>query len=82
MYKKSSDVTLMKDDDKYYVLSEDGVFEINEVGARILYLCDGTNTIDRIVEKISTHFNASEQVVKEDVYSYTEALSKANIIIR
>lgn len=80
MYKKKMGVLLDKINGKYYAVSEYTAFELNEVGARILDLCNGENDEITIAEKISKHYNQNMDVVMKDVISYISILLSNNLI--
>lgn len=80
IYKKEVGVLLDKVDEKFYVLYNYSVFEVNEVGARIIDLCNGKNSIDEITEKLAKHFQKEYEIVYSDVMAYIDSLKENRIV--
>ena len=57
-----------------------GVITFNEVGAEVLNLLDGTNSVEDIVAKISSDYNAPVEIVKADIEKLIEKMKKHNLI--
>lgn len=73
-YKKNIGVLLDRYEGKFYAVYDYQVFELNEVGARVLELCNGKNEMSDISRKISDHYKVDESMVKEDVGQYIKML--------
>lgn len=82
IYKKEIGVLLDRVDGKFYVVFKYTVFEVNEVGARIIDLCNSKNNISDITEKLSKHFQMEYKDVYSDVISYIDSLKENKILIR
>ncbi len=54
---------------------------LNEVGARIFELADGTHTINEIVQIISDEYDAPAQQIEGDVLEFVHKLVKQQILI-
>ena len=54
---------------------------LNETAGKIWELSDGEHTVTEIAEEICKEFDASADVVKEDVLHTLEGLSKVGVII-
>ncbi|MBO5332849.1 MAG: PqqD family protein [Clostridia bacterium] len=57
-----------------------GVITFNEVGAEVFNLLDGTNSVEDIVAKISSDYNAPVEIVKADIEKLIEKMKKHNLI--
>ena len=79
-FKKKMGLLVSKVDGKFYVCYDYEVFEINEVGARIIELCDGKNCISDISEKLSKKFDVDKAIVEKDVENYITLLLSTGII--
>jgi hypothetical protein len=53
---------------------------LNETAGKIWELSDGTHTVEDIAEEICKEFEASVDIVKEDVLHTLEGLSKVGVI--
>ncbi|MBR5247185.1 MAG: PqqD family protein [Clostridia bacterium] len=61
-------------------LNFNGVITFNDVGAEVFTLLDGNNSVEDIVAKISSDYNAPVEVVKADVEKLIEKMKKHNLI--
>lgn len=61
-------------------LSFNGVITFNSVGAEIFNLLDGTNSPEKIVEKIANDYNVDAGIVKRDFDALVEKLRKHNLL--
>lgn len=70
-------------DEETVVLSPSGsAIILNEVGAVVLELCDGTRTVDQVVAFLCESLKgANEQQVRSDVTSFVGALSEAGCLV-
>ena len=55
-------------------------FGLNDVGARIWELCDGTRTVSEIVASISDEYDAPEEVIRSDVQELLGTLSAEQLL--
>lgn len=68
-------------DEAVIVLPTKGQVKVlNEVGARIWSLIDGTRTVKEIVSIINTEFAVSEEEAKNDTRVFLEQLAEREII--
>lgn len=79
-FKKVLGVMIYKEGEQFAVVKNKDVYFINEVGARILELCDGINCLDDIVNKISKYYKMDDIQVKNDVSTYTQQLIDMQLI--
>lgn len=73
-YKKKIDLIVTNIEGKIYLGYEYDIYEINEISARILALCNGKNTINDIVDKISNKYCMDKNIVEEDVKKFLHDL--------
>lgn len=55
---------------KNVILYPEGLVELNESSAEILKLCDGTRTLNRIVEKLERKFETAG--LRDDIVEFLE----------
>lgn len=79
-YKKQMGLLLDKVDGKYYAITDFMAFELNEVGARILDLCNGENDLSAIAKKLAYHYGQDIETVSNHVSTYIEMLLSNNLI--
>lgn len=80
VYAKQNGVLLEKEDGKFYIVFNYSVYEVNEIGARILDLCSGSRTVSDIAMKLSDKFNVNYDNVLKDVEAYVDMLKEKSII--
>ena len=56
------------------------IFNLNLVGSKILELIENGETESNIVNVISREFNASREVVRNDVRQFIESLEKRKLV--
>ncbi|MBE5891576.1 MAG: PqqD family protein [Lachnospiraceae bacterium] len=80
IYRKNMEITLEKLDGKFYIAYDYSAYEVNEVGARIIDLCNGQNSVSDIADKLSKHFNVEYEKVLNDVISYITILTDKSFV--
>jgi hypothetical protein len=55
-------------------------FALNEVGARVWELCDGTRDVDTIVEVVTAEYDAEATAVRADVIELLEQLAAERLL--
>jgi hypothetical protein len=55
-------------------------FSLNDVGARIWELCDGTRTVGEIVASICEDYDAPEEVIRADVQELLGILTAEQLL--
>ncbi|MGW7074678.1 PqqD family protein [Streptomyces sp. NPDC054866] len=55
-------------------------YELDDIGARVWTHCDGRNSVDQIVDIISTEYEVSREVVLADVNAFVKSLLKAGLL--
>ena len=61
-------------------MSFNGVITFNDVGAEVFNLLDGNHSLEDIVVKISTDYDAPVEVVRADIEKLIEKMRKHNLI--
>jgi len=56
-----------QEEGKYYIFDNRSAFSVNEIGARIFELCDGSNNIQSICEKLMTIYDIDFETLRNDV---------------
>ncbi|MBR5202606.1 MAG: PqqD family protein [Clostridia bacterium] len=57
-----------------------GVMTFNSVGAEIFNMLDGTNSVEEIVKKIASDYNAPIETVKTDVEKLINKMREHNLL--
>lgn len=65
---------------KPMLLYPEGVVMLNETGAAIMRLCDGTRTLADIVATLAQRYAVSTEVLQQEVHEYLLSLHKRSII--
>ena len=58
----------------------DSIYTLNEVGATIWELIDGTTTVDEIVSAVAREFEVGPDQAKTDVLEFVTSLAEAGLI--
>jgi hypothetical protein len=76
-------VLLERVDDETVLLDlESGLyFSLNDVGARIWELCDGSRTVDDIVTVICDEYDAPRDVIAADVHELLDGLAGQQLLV-
>lgn len=82
IYKKQLGVMIDKIDGKFYILNNCIVFEVNEVAARIIDLCNGNTSISEISKKLASHFHCEYERIYTDVIGFVEILENNELIAK
>jgi hypothetical protein len=61
-------------------VEEGSYFALNEVGARVWELCDGTRDVDQIQGIIGAEFDAPLDVIERDVRGLLEDLAEDHLV--
>lgn len=56
-------------------------YSLDEVGCRIWELCDGTRTVDQIVDTLAAEYEAPEETLRQDAVELLEHLRKGKLIV-
>jgi hypothetical protein len=62
-------------------LDDGSYFSLNEVGAHVWNLCDGTRTLAQVVEDVCTEFDATPEEVTPDVLSLVDDLASEKLLV-
>ncbi|MCQ4344212.1 MAG: PqqD family protein [Sulfolobales archaeon] len=80
--KRGKVVDVLEDQDSYVIqLDENKIFQVASIAYYIWEMCDGTKTVQEIVDEISKAANLSEAEVSGPVTQILEELSKAELIV-
>lgn len=69
-YKKTLGTILAKNEGKFYIIRGRELFNVNEVGARIFELCNGIDTSDDMVDKLSKFYETDKSKVNSEINSF------------
>jgi coenzyme PQQ biosynthesis protein PqqD len=72
--KASNDFLLFNMDDGNY-------YSLNEVGSRIWELCDGTHSIEQIIDALAQEYDEDKDVLAEDVVEFLERFQSDKLIV-
>ena len=62
-------------------LDDGSYFSLNEVGAHVWSLCDGSRTLAQVVEGVCAEFDATPDEVTPDVLALVEDLSSEKLLV-
>lgn len=62
-------------------LEDGGYYALDEVGARIWELCDGTRAVAEIVDILCAEFDAPEAIVRADVLEFIGDLRRERLLV-
>ena len=62
-------------------LDEGTYFSLNDVGAVVWEMCDGTHTLAEVVEAVCAEFDAPPDVVTSDVVALVEELASERLVV-
>ncbi|MCQ4335386.1 MAG: PqqD family protein [Sulfolobaceae archaeon] len=80
--KRGKVVDVLEDQDSYVIqLDENKIFQVASIAYYVWEMCDGTKTVQDIVDEISRAANLSEAEVSGPVTQILEELSKAELIV-
>jgi hypothetical protein len=80
--KRGKVVDVLEDQDSYVIqLDENRIFQVASIAYYVWEMCDGTKTVQDIVDEISKAANLSEAEVSGPVTQILEELSKAELIV-
>jgi hypothetical protein len=61
---------------------EDGnYYSLNEIGGRIWELCDGNHSVSQVIAALAVEYDASEQVLEQDVLELLQDFRKGKLIV-
>lgn len=61
-------------------LNFNGIMTFNSVGADVFNMLDGTNSVDKIVEKIANDYGVELERVKTDVENLIKKMKEHNLL--
>lgn len=61
-------------------LDINGIITFNEIGAEVFKMLDGTNTVEKIVNKIASDYDVSYETVETDVIKLIEKMRNCGLI--
>ena len=64
----------------YYIFDRKSAVSVNEIGARIFELCDGSHTMSDICEKVLTKYDVGIDELKADINEFIEMMLENNIV--
>jgi coenzyme PQQ biosynthesis protein PqqD len=62
-------------------LEDGGYYALDDVGARIWELCDGSRAVGQIVDILSSEFDAPEAIVRADVLEFIDDLRRERLLV-
>ena len=62
-------------------VDDGGYYAIDEVGATIWALCDGSNAVSDIVVKLALEFDAPEATIRSDVVEFIQDLRRERLLV-
>ena len=68
------------DSTKYYIYDYKSAISVNEIGARIFELCDGSNDSEKICEKLQLIYDVDMETLMSDVLEFLPILTENKVI--
>lgn len=65
---------------KPMLLYPEGVVMLNETGAAIVRLCDGTRTVNDIINSLAQQYNVTVKTLQQEVQEYLLKLHKRSLL--
>jgi coenzyme PQQ biosynthesis protein PqqD len=62
-------------------LEDGGYYALDDVGARIWELCDGSRAVGQIVDILASEFDAPEAIVRADVLEFIDDLRRERLLV-
>jgi coenzyme PQQ biosynthesis protein PqqD len=62
-------------------MNDGNYYSLNEIGSRIWELCDGNRSVSQLVEALAAEYDASSEVLENDVVELLESLQSGKLII-
>jgi coenzyme PQQ biosynthesis protein PqqD len=62
-------------------LEDGGYYALDDVGARIWELCDGSRAVGQIVDLLCKEFDAPEAIVRADVLEFIDDLRRERLLV-
>ena len=81
IFKKKYGVFIEVVDNEYYLIGDFEAFKLNEVGARIVDLCDGNNSCLEIAKKLSRKYGCLIDEVQSDVNDFISVLLDQELVL-
>jgi hypothetical protein len=81
--KRKKDLVFNKLNDQLIIINFNSTkqfHQANDVGARIWELCDGFNSTEQILEKLSEEFDEDSSIIAEDLNSYLSLLKENELL--
>ncbi len=57
------------------------LYNLNSMGKIIWKLCDGTHTINEIINQIASEYNKETKIIEEDIIDFIVKLKTFNLIV-
>ncbi len=61
-------------------LDDGGYYALDEVGAAVWELCDGSRGIDELVDALCAEFDAPPEIVRADVLEFVDDLRRERLL--
>jgi Coenzyme PQQ synthesis protein D (PqqD) len=62
-------------------MNDGNYYSLNEIGSRIWELCDGNRSVSQLVEALAVEYDASSEVLENDVVELLESLQSGKLIV-
>jgi hypothetical protein len=62
-------------------LEDGGYYALDDVGARIWELCDGTLPLGEIIDELCGEFDASEATIRQDALEFVGELRRERLLL-
>lgn len=62
-------------------MNDGNYYSLNEIGSRIWELCDGSRSVAQLVEALAAEYDASSEVLENDIVELLESLQSGKLIV-
>jgi pyrroloquinoline quinone biosynthesis protein D len=73
-------LTLNEAQGGWVLLAPEKIFKTDQIGAEILKRCNGTTTLDKIIDDLAVTYDASPQQIRDDVTELVESLAAKQLL--
>jgi len=80
---RAADARFRKVDDegRVYCRSRSEIVGLNEVGTRILELCDGATSFDTVIDRLEEEFDVDRETLAEDTAGFVTEMVELGILV-
>jgi Coenzyme PQQ synthesis protein D (PqqD) len=70
-----------ENDTLLFNMNDGNYYSLNEIGGRIWELCDGNRSVSQLITALAAEYDASGDVLEQDVMELLEGLKSGKLIV-